>query len=403
MCKPRILFVDDDSNILSGIRRMLRRKKNEWEIHFAVSGAEALSLIKQSPFDIIVSDMRMPEMDGAEFLNLVAADCPDTIRMILSGHSEKEAIMRAIPVTHQYISKPCEANTLINQLNRSVILRKRVNCKQVRQAVSKINQLPSLPDLYQKICQVAQSDQAGTKEAVDIIVQDVAMSAKVLQLVNSSYFGIARELSSISQAISLLGMETLKSLVLSIGIFTDNPIVNINNFSISRLMHHSVACGALARKIILHELDDLELAEHAFIAGLLHDLGKILLASEIPELFDKNVQIANQEAVTIAKAEHDSEGYTHADVSGYLIGLWKLPMPVVEAVTFHHSPEMLTSNSIEPALAVYAANIIVQEQSPGESGNPSVPSFDRSLMKKMDLQNKIEQWRELLLEEVAVL
>lgn len=402
MCNPHILFVDDDPNILNGIRRMMRRKRNEWELHYASSGAEALSLIEQAPIDIVVSDMRMPKMDGAEFLNIVAENYPDTIRMILSGQSDKEAIMRAIPVTHQYISKPCDAEALIVQLGRSVNLRKRVNQKQVREAVSKINQLPSLPDLYQKICNVAKSDQAGVKDAVDIISQDVAMSAKVLQLVNSSYFGIARELSSVAQAISLLGMETLKALVLSIGIFTDHPLVNIPDFSITKLMDHSLACGALARKIMILETGNSELAEHAFTAGLLHDLGKLLLAAEIPDMFDRTIQVARENLLPISEVEIDSEGFSHADVSGYLIGLWKLPMPIVEAVTFHHSPEMLDSNSIEPALAVYAANILTQEQNPGESGNPVVPTFDQQLVEKQNLQEKIEQWRQLILVEDTV-
>ncbi len=399
---PRILFVDDEPNILSGIRRLLRCKRNEWEILFASSGAEALELIQQSPFDIVVSDMRMPKMDGAELLSLVATDYPDTIRMILSGHSDKEAIMRAIPVTHQYLSKPCDAETLINQLHRSVCLRKRVSHEQVRRAVSQINQLPSLPDLYQKIREIAKSDQAGVNDAVDIIARDVAMSAKVLQLVNSSYFGIAREVSSITQAISLLGMETLKSLVLSIGIFNDHSHVSIADFSITKLMSHSVACGALARKIIIHETNNSELAEHAFTAGLLHDLGKLLLAVEIPDLFTNTIQVAQEETLSISEAELHSEGFSHADVSGYLIGIWKLPMPVVEAVTFHHSPEMLISDSFEPALAVYAANIIVQEQNPSESGNPVVPTFDQQLVEKMNLQNKIDQWRQFIMVEETI-
>ncbi|WP_339731987.1 response regulator [uncultured Gimesia sp.] len=395
MCLPRILFVDDEPNVLDGIRRMLHRKRKEWEIHFAPSAAEALLLFEQAPFDVVVSDMRMPQMDGAELLNRIAASYPDTVRMILSGQSDKEAILRAIPVTHQYISKPCDANILQNQIHRSICLRKRVDHKLVRRAVSQITRLPSLPDLYQKICDIARSENAGIKDAIDVIQQDAAMSAKVLQLVNSSYFGIAREISSISQAISLLGMETLKSLVLSIGIFDDHPPVNLADFSLKKLMNHSVACGTLAKKIAYSETGDSDLAEHAFTAGLLHDLGKLLLATELPKLVIKTIKVTKTDMITFSEAELLSEGFSHADVSGYLIGLWKLPMPVVEAVTFHHSPQMLLSETLTPALAVYAANIIVQEQTPGESGNPIVPTFDQDLIEKLELTTKIDQWRQL--------
>ncbi|MFH1299771.1 MAG: response regulator [Planctomycetota bacterium] len=395
MCLPRVLFVDDEPNVLDGIRRMLHRKRKEWDIHFTSSAAEALLLFEEAPFDVVVSDMRMPQMDGAELLNRVAISHPDTVRIILSGQSDKEAILRSIPVTHQYISKPCEANVLENQIHRSICLRKRVHHELVRRAVSQITRLPSLPDLYQKICDIAKSENAGIKDAIDVIQQDAAMSAKVLQLVNSSYFGIAREISSISQAISLLGMETLKSLVLSIGIFDNHLPVNVKGFSLKKLMNHSVACGTLAKKIAHGETGDSDLAEHAFTAGLLHDLGKLLLAVEIPVLVENTIEITKADMITFAEAELLSEGFSHADVTGYLIGLWKLPMPVVEAVTFHHSPQLLVSETMEPALAVYAANIIVQEQTPGESGNPIVPAFDQDLIERMDLQDKIEYWRQL--------
>lgn len=400
MNEPRILFVDDDPNVLNGIRRMLHRKRQEWELHYVTSGEEALALVADSPFDVIVTDMRMPRMDGAELLNQIAENHPDTIRIILSGHADQEAILRAIPVTHQYIFKPCDITTLENQLSRSICLRKRVHHELVRRTVSQINHLPSLPDLYQKICNIAQSKNAGIKDAVDVISRDAAMSAKILQLVNSSYFGIAREVSSIAQATSLLGMETLKSLVLSIGIFEDHPPVHVPGFSLKRLMDHSIACGTLAKNIVKHETGNSDLAEHAFTAGLLHDLGKLLLAVEIPDLVSNAIEIAQEDKISMAEAELISEGFTHADVSGYLIGLWKLPMTVVEAVTFHHSPELLLTGASEAAVAVYAANIIAQEACPGQSGNPFVPEFDQELIDQLQLAEKLKEWYELLKIEV---
>ncbi len=400
MSEPRILFVDDEPNVLNGIRRMLHTKRLEWDLHFAKSGEEALSLFDQSPFDVIISDMRMPYMDGAELLSRIAEDHPETIRIILSGHGDRDAILRSIPVTHQYISKPSDTNTIVNQLSRSICLRQRVHHNLVRRTVSQINHLPSLPDLYQKLCEIALSEEAGIKDAVKVILRDAAMSAKILQLVNSSYFGIAREVSSISQATSLLGMETLKSLVLSIGIFDALPTVNIPGFSLKKLMDHSITCGSLAKNIVIEETGDLDLAEHAFTAGLLHDLGKLLLAVEIPDLVSNAIEIAQEDNISMVEAELIAEGFSHADVSGYLIGLWKLPMTVVEAVTFHHSPELLLSNASDTAIAVYAANILVQELCPGQSGNPLVPQFNQELVDQLELAGKIDSWRELLMSEI---
>lgn len=402
MSKPRILFVDDEPNILDGLRRMLRRKQREWELEFADSGSKALKLMEQAPYDVVVSDMRMPEMDGAELLSLVMEQYPETIRFILSGHSDKAAIMRSLPATHQYMSKPCDASVLTEQLNRALCLKQQLDNKLVRRMISEIDTLPSLPEVYQQIQRISQSDEAGVKEAADVLSADIGMSAKLLQLVNSSFFGLAREVSSVHQAVSLLGMETLKSLVLTAGVFGEfTTNASFPGFSLERFSEHCTACGALAKQIVLDESQDETMAEHAMTAGLLHDVGKLIMAAKLPDIFADTLETACQDESPIYKTELECEGFSHAAVGAYLLGLWRLPLPVLDAVAFHHCPEESGCESFTPTAAVHVANILVQERNPGYSGNCVVPEMNMAFLSKLGLEDRIERWRQIDLATVV--
>ncbi|MCA8987648.1 MAG: HDOD domain-containing protein [Planctomycetaceae bacterium] len=363
MNQPEILFVDDEPNILGGIRRMLRTRRNEWGLHYASSGQEALSIMDQNTIDIVISDMRMPHMDGADLLNIIAQRHPDTVRIILSGHAEQDAIMRAIPVSHYYLSKPCESDVLTNHIFSAINLRKRVQNKNLRQMVSRLAHLPAMPETYQKICDIVRSDQAGVKDAIKVINNDSSMAVHILKLVNSSYFGLARHISDIGQAVALLGFETLKSLVLTVGIFRENRDGTNDLFNHAELTDHSIACGQLARHIAMQITDEREVCDDAFTAGLLHDIGKLVMATGMPEEYGQAVLLSQKDRIPLFEAEQRCYGYNHADVSGYLLGIWNLPDSITNAVAYHHDIETVRRESSLVSLAVYSANCMVNEKS----------------------------------------
>ena len=143
--KPHIIFVDDDENILRGLRRMLKSMSAEWGMAYASSGQEALALMSRQPFDVIVSDMRMPQMDGVELLLKVKTLFPETVRIILSGYSEKESILRTVGPAHQYLAKPCSSDELIQTINRTINLRRFIELRKVRAIVAGLSSLPTPP------------------------------------------------------------------------------------------------------------------------------------------------------------------------------------------------------------------------------------------------------------------
>lgn len=212
----RVLFVDDEPRILDGLRRMLRPMRHQWDMAFAGSGPDALDLLAREPFDAIVTDMRMPGMDGAQLLKEVIKRYPRMIRIALSGQTSSETMFQVSGMIHQYLSKPCDAKILKSALVNAWTVRDHLETVELRELISQIETLPSLPSLYQEIVESVQSNKSSSKEVGRIVSKDIGMTAKILKLVNSAFFGFPRHIANPVQAVVLLGLETIKNLILSI-------------------------------------------------------------------------------------------------------------------------------------------------------------------------------------------
>lgn len=352
-----ILFVDDQKNILDGLRRMLRSMRDEWEMLFAESGREALSILKEKPCDVLVSDMRMPEMNGEQLLSQVAEHYPQVVRIVLSGDADKETVLQTTIQAHQYLSKPCDAETLKATVSRACGLRDLLSDPVLRRMVTQVTTLPSLPSLYTKVMAELQSESASLERVGSIIEQDVAMTAKLLQLVNSSFFGFKRQVSRVRDAVPLLGVDVLKSLVLSVGIFSQfqNKTL-LHGMSIDAVSEHSMRVANYAKLIAISQKVDRVDQDHSFLAGILHDLGKLILWTSFPNEYVEALSTVAREGCSISEAEVRHFHASHEQVAAYLLGLWGFADAVVEAVAFHHHPGSLPLKRFTPLTAVHVAN-----------------------------------------------
>ncbi|RMD64721.1 MAG: HDOD domain-containing protein [Planctomycetota bacterium] len=395
--KLRILFVDDESNVLNGLRRMLHAERNRWDMAFASSGEEALRLLDESPFDIVVSDMRMPGMDGAELLARVMEQHPDCVRIVLSGYSSEEAAMRSVGPAHQFLSKPCEAHTLRDAVDRACALRTRLRSRAVAELAGRLKTIPSAPALYRELVEELRQPDATPQTVARIIEKDAGMTAKTLQLVNSAFFGLPRRVSNLSQAVGFLGLDTIRSLVLSVQAFDQFKNMDITGFSVEALWRHSLEVGSLARSIAAAENAPAHVCDDALLAGLLHDAGKLILAANLPDAYAQAMQLVEQERLALHEAERRTTGAGHPETCAYLLGLWGLPDAIVEAVAFHHEPSLTTTQEMSPLLAVHAADAIVRdavETTPEESDAAS-PALDRRLIQDVGLIDRLDAWRAL--------
>ncbi|HTL18652.1 MAG TPA: response regulator [Patescibacteria group bacterium] len=393
--KKRILFVDDEQLVLQGLQRMLRPMRNEWEMVFVDNGAWALELMTEKAFDVVISDMRMPGMNGAELLGEVLKRWPKTVRLVLSGHADHDLVLKCVGSTHQYLSKPCEPDELKGAINRAGQLERSLRDQNLRQLVSKMDRLPSMPSLYVDLVNMLQDPEISMETVGELVGKDMGMTAKILKLVNSAFFGLGRQISSPTEAVLYLGMDTIKSLVLSINAFSQFPSSIVGNFSIEALWSHSQNTAGLAKEIARLQHAELKMLDEAFVAGLLHDIGKLVLASNFPGQYDEVLAAGRVGSRALLAAEENTFGANHADVAGYMLGLWGLPVPVVEAIALHHHPGACDHLAFSPLTAVHAANALVNSHCSSVEQSGAVEELDWGYLRKLGVDKRVEEWRSI--------
>jgi HD-like signal output (HDOD) protein len=393
----RILFVDDEPAVLEGLRNLLRKQRKVWKMTFALGGKAALEELAQAPFDVVVSDMRMPGMDGAELLRRVKELYPGVARVVLSGHADQEMVARALPVAQQYLSKPCDGEILRGVIDRVCQLQSLVAGTAVRDIVGRLDKLPSIPETYGLLTKTIEDPSARTEEIARIVQRDPAMSAKVLQLVNSAYFGLSRPLSSVGQAISYLGLDLLKGLAITLNVFAATEKRAPPGLSFEKIQQTSIMTARVAKMMV----PDPKEAEAAFTAGLLHDIGRMILALTQPERFAEIVKQTKESGRPFYQIEREILGATHAEVGGYLLGVWGLPLPIVEGVAYHHVLAG-TRDRLDTALAVHTAHAltstILVEAGLAIEGTVAEPP-DLAALEAAGVAKELPRWREVATRE----
>ena len=391
----KILFVDDESNVLEGLERMLFPLRREWQISFVGSGKDALDLMKEQPFDVVVSDMRMPGMDGAALLAEVKEHYPDTVRFVLSGQSDRDTTFRSVGLAHQFMAKPCDAKALKANVDSAFALRELLGNEDLKRMVSQADTIPALPETYTALIEELQSEDASVSSVGKIVESDIGMTAKILQLVNSAFFGFGQDVASATQAVSLLGLDTVKALVLMVGVFSQADGKRLpETLSLGTLWQHSMTVGRWSQEISKAEEAGKSLVSDAYTAGVLHDAGLLLLAVNFMEDYRHVLDFALINDVNLVDAEREILGCTHAEVGAYLLGIWGLPESIVQAVAFHHTPNLCPALDFCPLTAVHVADVLAHEVH-GPDGDWGAPHMDLEYVKRLALDNRVSVWHDV--------
>jgi HD-like signal output (HDOD) protein len=388
----RVMFVDDERYLLDGLRDALAPYRGRWEMSFATSGAEALERLASDPHDVVVSDLRMPAMDGATLLSHVRDADPSTVRIVLSGQAELRMVARAASVAHRLLAKPCEIDELALVIERSCALQDVSTRVERSRRAAGASALPSVPRLYLELTELLRSGESGADDAASVVERDPAMAAKVLQLANSAFFGRRRPVTSVREAVAYLGLEALRALALSAEAFhtfsIDPPI---RGFDLERLQRRSSRVARLGHAICGETWE----GEEAFAAGLLHDVGLLVLASqdrgELVELLD----CARSQSRPLHEVERDRCGVTHAELGAHLLALWGLPHAVTEAVAGHHDPPRADAPLDSVAVTYVAAGLIEQLEAEEDPDALPVRDLDAAYVEAAGIADRLTAWREL--------
>ena len=392
----RILFVDDDELILRSMERVLRRPAAEsgWELCFATDGDAALEEMARSPVEVMLVDANMGKMSGATLLRKVQERDPAVVRILLSGHTGLDVLRTALPYAHQFLPKPCDGQLLRSTLESACGLRGLLARPEMRQLVGSSNELPSAPRTFIELSNALANPSASSRAVSEIIERDIGISARVLQLVSSAFYGLPRAVTSVGGAVAYLGVEVIKAIVLSVEVSRMFPLTQpIADFSVDALQQHGMRVSQFAKRILGHEPG----GDVLLVAGLLQDTGQLVLASRAASRFGIALSTSAAKKQPLYEVELDLFGASHAEIGAYLLGLWGLPQRVVGAIANHLEPQRTGNRVFDAAAALYVANLLVCDADvPAvEEVPPGSIALDLSFLRLVGVAHQLDEWRRL--------
>ncbi|NDV25564.1 response regulator [Desulfovibrio sp. JC010] len=397
-----ILFIDADKSQLESLDNELTAMKKRWAIQFASTAEEAMDLLRTYPFDVIASDFCVEGFKDYELLEEIKSRQPGSIRFIISETINSENCLEFMNYAHQFVTKPYVGTELVSKIKKSLRLKNIFLNERAAKGVASIEDLPSLPDLYLTLEKELRKEDVVISDIGKLIGEDMGMTAGLLKLVNSPFFGLYSKVTKPEQAATLLGLDNLKGLVLGIHLFNSTKEVNID-FSIAELGRHCQYTALMARAIVKAEGGSNELAEHTFLAGFMHDIGKLVLATSYTDEYSTILSIVRDANIPIQEAEKDILGFTHAEVGAYLLAIWGFDEDVIEAIYCHHEPQRLGSTDLSPAVAVHVANSFDHELRVKNSDYaPHLLAAD--WLEQNDFGPKLPEWLQIcaeLMEDVT--
>lgn len=369
-------------------------KRREWKGSYAVSGDDGLKLLANERFDVVVADMRMPCMKGADFFDRVQREQPNTLRVVLSGHSDMQCLLKtSTTLAHQFLSKPCTSKTLIETLQRLLDMDDILNDKASKSVILRMKSLPVIPEVYYNIQKCLEDSDPDLKRIGRLVEKDVGLSANLLKVVNSPYFGFYERVISPAHAVVLLGIDALKGLILGVKLLGNMESTGVPGYSVEKLWKHSLQTGYFAKAIAESEQMDKEFVESCFVCGMLHDLGKFVLLTELAEAYGPLLELAKIEGGPVNRIEQQELKVGHAEIGAYLLGTWGFKSEIVRGVYRHHSP-INDTKEITIALIVHVADVLQHELAVWNT--EYVPTvMEQVLLEDLEWAQRLDAWRDV--------
>jgi HD-like signal output (HDOD) protein len=390
MSEKRILIAVADAEAREDYRKAFGE---QWQVVLAPNGPTAATEMVKQPCDVLVADLDLPETDGTEFLNDTRKKYPKTILFILATEADKERVMKNVVGAHQFLTKPCDKATLKSAVERAMALDSWISNSKMRELVARIQTFPTVPTLYLEVLSALRSPNSTTEQVGAIIAKDMAMMTKLLQVLNSACFGLPRRISNPAEAVGILGFEAVKSMVMAIKLLNQYDKIKPVYFSIDRLWRHSTEVGRASKQLVLLQTNDSALAEAAFTAGLMHDIGKIVLAANFDEQYRGAQSLAAKQKLPGEEVEREIFGAGHGEIGAYLLGLWGMPLDLLEVAAYHHQPSRNPNRGFNLLTAVHVANALYYERHPDRDG-AIVSKVDEAYLSENGLLERLPVWRE---------
>jgi putative nucleotidyltransferase with HDIG domain len=390
--KKNILLVDEDTLVLKALKRSLRRFKDQCNVFYAQSAKEALAQLDQDAIDVLITEVRLVDSDSELFLRSFLKLHPSAARIVLTGYTSSDAIFKFAGLAHQLLAKPWSDERLIETIQRADLISRMLSDDRLKRTLNLIESFPSIPSVYVELTEKLRNGEASMEEIGAIIIRDPSLTIKLLQIVNSPFYGLPMPVTDPQKAVNLLGLDIVKGFVLSSGIFKQYENSSGVCLQIDALWQHSLKSANIVRQIAKRERLEKDIEEASFIASLLHDVGKIIIASNFPNEHKEICDRTESDGMPGWHAEQMVLGVSHAEIGAYLLGLWGLPLTIIKAVQEHHRPNADEHTQIDQTVLVYVANAI-EKACLTPSGDP-IADLNAEFVARLHLGKSIAEWQQ---------
>jgi putative nucleotidyltransferase with HDIG domain len=349
-----VLFVDDEERILDGLKRSLNDICDDWKMEFALSAEDALGILRQQPVDAIVTDLRMPGMDGLALLDAVRARWPSIPRIVLTAHVHQKLVFRIMRYAHDVLLKPCSSTVVADTVSRWLSLHDNMGSEPVQKVVLGLRSLPLLPQTYATLKTRVASSTGSETDLLELAKHDISLACEMFRYAAKLSRSAPTTSGSPQSAVTQIGLRRTKELLGTDALecFSEG---DVDAFGITQLNAHSVAVGQSVIAAVAQKKGDDDI-DAALTAGLLHDIGKVALMTEEAEAYKELHLECAATRRPLHKLEEEHFGTTHAEIGSHLLATWGLGSEVIHAVRMHHtSPADDESDNILRQ-ALYAAN-----------------------------------------------
>ncbi len=363
----RVLFVDDEASNVSGLRNVLRKHRARFDMQFALGGEQALAAMSAEPADVVVSDMRMPGIDGATLLEQIKARYPKAVRFVLTGHAERSSLFRAFPVAHRILYKPCDPELLPVAIDRACRLRASLGRSELAPLESMRAGLEP-PTLYWQLTAALAKPQVDLNAVAALFDADATPTLLWLSIARAHVFGLPHD-ATVPTALAHLGLDVAQSLALCAHAWSCCV-------ADTQKLNRALVTGTVAQHIGAEGC----LAHECFTAAMLRDVGQCVIAKRYPEH-------AADLAAKWRRGEADPEralvGFTHADAGAWLLDAWGLGNGLVEAAAAHHGTAKLGQPRVDLAACVNIA----------EALTAPLGELDMPWLESMGVAAHVNEWR----------
>lgn len=395
-----VLFVDDDARVQQSLRRIVVARRLPIELLLTTSAGQAERTLSSRSCDVIVTDARLPDMEGTRLLSMVQERWPMTMRILMTSEAEDSVVSSLLVAAHQLLNKPVGPLELLEAVQSASRLRFLLMDERLREVVHRMEHLPVVPRVYLELTKALRDENAANQTLARIISRDMSLTTGILKLVNTPYFGLTRRLEGMAQAVNFLGVNLIRGLVLADRVFKTLDPDMYPGFDTERLWGHCLDVARCSRAVMKARGGSGSDVEDAFLCGLLHDVGKIVLAEGCPGEYVRILLMSQARNAPLADIEADELCVTHAEIGAYLLGLWGFSESVVVAIAQHHGA--LRGPELSPLSAVvHVVDVEMHNRYVSKSGY-APHTFAPELVAVGGGAEEIRKWRAVMDAELEI-